>query len=99
MPSGALVFSGGSWVRVPFPAPAFSNGTLDREAGRRARPFSRPESQTIWFLGRGFAVLCRLSAVLVCHSPLSRMRMEHWHPTGRVLFFARDSKHVRFHRK
>jgi len=37
---------------------------------------------TICFLGRGFALLCRHSAVLVCHSPLSQIRMEYWHTTG-----------------
>jgi len=37
---------------------------------------------TICFPGRGFALLCRHSAVLVCHSPLSQIRMEYWHPTA-----------------
>jgi hypothetical protein len=32
------------------------------------------------FLVRGFALLCRHSAVLVCHSPLSQIRMEYWCP-------------------
>jgi hypothetical protein len=36
---------------------------------------------TLYVIGRGFALLCQHSAVLVCHSPLSQIRMEYWHPT------------------
>jgi hypothetical protein len=72
---------------VPRPC---TEGSQRRSRQRDVATPPPPESETsgssampptICFPGRGFALLCRDSAVLVYHLPLFHIRMEYWHPT------------------